>query len=324
MPRKKFPTFVGNNLNLTIAQAQKRYASLLTLSEKKSLSDEAVDNFIRIENNLDKLMHDENLRRKKFIGFWFQCLRLNEDYKKYCSAKETSTQKVIDDLNKTYPSSGNCNGVAKLYEDWGCIEDKKFDVWFKERETLFLYPSKTIEEVISPSPKFGHLLVSLPKGIEDKEELRRLFNKFYSGQYKDYKSYKPKYVLSCKPTMEKLSMMNLSMFVHDLREYEYMPDDDPIKEAEKFKNMSKKEEAFLKSNYSQAQLVQTIMADPALRYEFSLDEAWMVNDPIQRKLLLSRELSNADIVKRKLPYIKKLEKYASSCIRVSITGKFPA
>jgi hypothetical protein len=324
MPRKNFITFAGNNSNLTIPQARARYAPVLTSREQKKLTEGDIEDLKFVEDRLTALKSNENLRRKTLIKYWFECLQLNTDYVEYCKAKKVSARKTLDTLNKKYPADSNSMGVARLYKDWGDINAVGFEAWFQKREHLFLHPEKSIDETSSKQSKFGSLMVSVPKGIEDKMELWTLFQSFYKNHYKNYRSYKPEYELSCKPTMEKLSMINMAILVHNLRKYEYAEDEDACVEADKYKDMPVEEAEFMRSNYSQSQVVQTLMDIPALRYEFGLDKTWMVNIPSDFKLLRARKLASKEIVKNKIPYINTLGKYLENCIKVSITGVFPA
>jgi hypothetical protein len=303
------PDRIDEDMPLDVAR--KRYAHLLTDDEKKSFDEIDKDSFIEVEKYFASLKTDDDIL-KELTGYWVGFLRLNEDYETYCLAQRQNDVQSIANLAQRYPA-GEHIGIAQLFNDWGDIhaDGWSFDEWLAPRRNLFFPPEKAIgyADQNQDAASAGRVLVSLPKGIKDKQELWTLFSQFCNTHYlPDHAGYAPTYQINGRPSVSLLQKLEMAIMVDDFFLYDDV-------EQEKKRDRE----------YSHAQVVKSIMFNPLLRYRYGLGKVWQDDASALAPNAKNGNirLTDSALVSKK-PYIVDLENFFDNCVEQAIYGVFPA
>jgi hypothetical protein len=298
--------------DMPLEAARKRYACLLTDRERKSFDDVDKDAFINTEKYFISLKRSDDAVRTEMIRHWVNFFLLNEDYEDYCIAKRNMDEVEIVRLEQEFPASEH-KGIARLYEDWGDIhsDDWSFDGWLEEHRKLFSPPSKNLTPVNQGDSSIteGHVLVSMPKGINDKQELWTLFSQFCNKHYfPEHAEYIPAYTINGRPSITLLQKLEMAAMVDEFFQYH---DDEQEKKRDQV--------------YSNSQVVMSIMTNPLLRYRYGVGDIWKDGAVAIEVLIQNDELLlSVPALANKRPGIIELKKFFDESVRQTIYGTFPA
>lgn len=297
--------------DLPLEVARERYARWLTADEKKSFDEADKEAFINAEKYLASLNEEEDLLRQ-LVRHWVDFFRLNGVYEDYCIAQRQADRAAIEALEERYPA-GEHKGIAQLYKDWGDIhaDGWSFDEWLEQRRGLFFPPSKRISlaDIDADKADDGRLLISVPKGIKDKQELWTMFSQFCSEHYfPDCATYEPAYSINGGISTKLVQKLDRAVLVEDLLRF-----NDETQEKKRDRE------------YSHTQVVTSIMFNPLLRYQLGLGEEWKRDAALlagaARSGTLKREAAE---LKSKKPSIVELEQLFTRSVERTIYGIFPA
>jgi hypothetical protein len=107
--------------------------------------------------------------KKVWVFLWYEHLKLNSDYRRYCKAVELGKRKTIAELESKYVK------IAEIYRDWGDLyigggkrkEKAQFVNWFKSHRHLFYAKKPGSVKVITGEIVAGnHTLISIPSVLD--------------------------------------------------------------------------------------------------------------------------------------------------------------
>jgi len=298
------------NEDMPLEAARERYARFLTDDEKKSFDEMDKDAFIEAEKYFDSLKTDDALLTE-LLHHWVGFLDLNEDYEDYCIARRKKDAVAIKDIETRYPAGVHV-GIAQLFNDWGDIhaDGWSFAAWLAPRRHLFFKPEQVITYATDDAIRSSDaVLISLPKGVNDKQKLWTLFSQFCTKHYlPDHGDYVPPYRVNGKMSVSLLKKLEMATMVDEFFLYN-------DQEQEKKRDRE----------YSHAQVVKSIMFNPLLRYRYGVEKVWQ-----DHASALANNAKNGDIkltaneLSSKKPHIVELEKLFNDCVKQVIYGIFPA
>lgn len=257
--------------------------------------------------------------KEQLIEMWFDCLRLNEDYKSYCKAKRKKDATACQRFEKQFPF------IAELYGDWGDIyvDDSGYvslETWMAGKRHLFFEPEIELHASIHSQLRANEFAISIPRGLE----IRDLKSKFKSFLEKNQETLcasfprsAPKYRLRKSASLRTLTTLRRAEFVSRLL-------------GEEVEFFSDRENKIVDYKYSYSRVARSILGNRKIRIELGFEgrakkgktDIW-ASTPELNLLMLEPEVA-ADEFDSYKSDIGMWVNYYRACIKSAIDGKFPA